>query len=630
MSGTRIRLMANVCIDSVAWGYGSSDWNGYRQWLLQELVGNNVDYIGSGVTGLMDKNANEGRPGERINQTMRFSSPALHQRPNVILLNVGNNDCVYQDDVDHAPTRLEKLLEDIFTICPDTTLILSTLGPSSNDYYMQRFAIINNAMPAMVESFIERGKHILIANMSSIEVQTDMFDDLHMNDLGYYEMAKAFYSAMYQANLRGWINSPVPVSQKALVLETACNSLPTWEQLPILFAGFRNAPPDALYFFGDVDGDSRDDLIVLAPDGTIQPYINLLNPLPDPNKIIEWWPAETMSSPASTAWGAPKLLLADLTGATFSSLIYVYPNGSIFAAQNLGPDPSLGVIVFKDLALVADGEKLSIPTDPKGIRFHDIDGDGRADLLYLSQDGALSAWLNRADLQKHSTGTPDPNALNIDWIPQGEIISSRGTVRKDVRLADLNGDGMADYMIVNEENGSVVTWLNKGYAGSHKKEPETSESTSKQSWAERTLIDLIRRPKKKATDSVEDLNGGDRYRTAIERDRNKMLMNQKEGSKTGDTQSLLTEKPQWKWENLGTVFDGTGRKDEGTRFGPGTPGVTFADVVSETRLYQVIVSKFANSFRLAREELRISSWKTMGPFQAGEICAEIYLSGLPI
>ena len=571
---------------------------------MQELAGNNVDYIGSGVTGLMDNNANEGRPGERINQTMRFSSPALHQRPNVILLNVGNNDCVYQDDVEHAPARLEKLLEDIFVICPEATVLLSTLGPSSNDYYMERFAIINNAMPAMVESFNNQGKHILIANMSSIDVQTDMFDDLHMNDWGYSEMAKAFHMALDQANSMGWVKSPVPVSQKALVLETACTSLPTWEQLPILFAGFKNAPSDALYFFGDVDGDSRDDLIVLAPDGTIQPYINLVNPLPDPIKVIEWWPAEIISSPASTAWGAPKLLLADLTGAKFSSLIYVYPNGSIYAAQNLGPDPSLGVIVFKGLVLVADGDKLSIPTDPKGIRFHDIDGDGRADLLYLSQDGTLSAWLNRADLQRHSTGAPDPNALNIDWIPQGEIIGTeivKYAVRKDVRLADLNGDGMADYMIVHPENGNVVTWLNKGFAGSHKKEPDTSETISKQSWAERTLTELISRPKKKALEIAEEMRSGKIDQTTKEKNRGNMPMKQKEVSKESDMQSLLGGKAQWKWEELGTVFDAAGREDEGTRFGPGTPGVTFADVAGSRRA----------SYLLVEDNGAISGWGNM-------------------
>lgn len=514
----------------------------------------------------------------------------------MILLNIGNNDCVYDDHVDKAPARLRKLLHEIFEICPDATVLLSTLGPSSNTHYMKRFAIINNAMSDIVQSLVEQGRHILVANMSNvIDVEGDMFDDLHMNDAGYYRMAKVFYSALDEANLRGWISKPMSVPRKTLILETTCTSLPTWEQLPRLFSGFTGAPADALYFFGDVDGDSRDDLLVLAPDGTLQPYINLANPLPDPEKIMEWWPAPSISTPASSANGAPLLLLADLTGGTFSSLIYVYPNGSIFASQNLGPDPAQGRIIFQEPKLIADTRQT--PSDPLGIRFHDIDGDGRADLLYVTPTGTVSAWLNRANLEKHSTARPEPHALNIDWLPQGEIVSDMiGVARKDVRLADLNGDGLADYLWVNPDDGSVEAWLNKGLEPWYKQALESEQLLGKKNWVENggNVPGLTAKPRNEEKGEKEKKE--DKRAEAVEK-----MTGQKKGASEkaptkpgniyggGGVQSLMVERTYWNWQELGVVFDGTGRGDEGLRIGPGAPGVAFADVAGSRRAAYLFV-----------------------------------------
>ena len=570
-----------MCEDSIAWGYGSSDWNGYRQWLLEDLAGNNVEYIGSGVTGQMENNANEGRPGERINQTIQFSSAALHQRPNVILLNVGNNDCVFQDDLADAPARLKKLLEDIFEICPDATVVLAMLGPSSNTFYMERFANINDAMPGMAQSFVKRGKHLLIANMSNLGVQSDMFDDLHPNDSGYYRMAKSFYRAIDQANSNGWIHEPVSVPRKTLVLETTCTSLPSWEQLPLVFAGFMNAPDNAKYFFADVDGDSREDLIVLAPDGTAQPYINLPNPIPEPGKIIAWWPAQMMHTPVSSEPDSSRLLLADLTGATFSSFIYINPDGSIFAAQNLGPDPTQGQIVFKDPVLIANSSHER--PDPLGVRFNDIDGDGRADLLYITPTGGVKAWLNRADLQKHSTAIPEPNALNIEWVPRGEIVETKmvgDVARQHIRLADLNGDGMADYLWVNPDDGSVEAWLNKGIPGKSKPAKQSELKPVDKPWWEKNLLSLVPRHKKRR-------NGNSEIESkAEEKSSEKLLSKLAEVEEKSSAQKSMTKSPSnasWAWEDLGVVFDKAGRGDNRLHAGVGSPGITFADVAGSRR-----------------------------------------------
>ncbi|MFI9643382.1 FG-GAP-like repeat-containing protein [Micromonospora sp. NPDC051925] len=57
--------------------------------------------------------------------------------------------------------------------------------------------------------------------------------------------------------------------------------------------------------------------------------------------------------------------------------------------------------------------------------------------------------------------TPTPPGWN--WV--GEIAPGVGTTRDQVRFADLNGDGRADYLVVGDQ-GQVRAWLNTGTGNS--------------------------------------------------------------------------------------------------------------------------------------------------------------------
>ncbi|KAL5347503.1 hypothetical protein ACLOAV_007815 [Pseudogymnoascus australis] len=86
--------------------------------------------------------------------------------------------------------------------------------------------------------------------------------------------------------------------------------------------------------------------------------------------------------------------------------------------------------------------------DPKYARLHDMDGDGKA--VWIDPDtGAIRCWLNKY-----------PNA----WVKAGEdglIADGRGP-SDSIFLADMNGDGLDDYLVVNPDDGSADIYWNHG------------------------------------------------------------------------------------------------------------------------------------------------------------------------
>ena len=84
--------------------------------------------------------------------------------------------------------------------------------------------------------------------------------------------------------------------------------------------------------------------------------------------------------------------------------------------------------------------------------FADINGDEAMDYLNIDKSsGAVWAWIHDS---------------NNGWVPWGEIATGQATKAGDrVIFADINGDHLADYLVVHADN-SVDAWLNNS-AGAH-------------------------------------------------------------------------------------------------------------------------------------------------------------------
>ncbi|KAM3459126.1 hypothetical protein MY3296_000273 [Beauveria thailandica] len=80
-----------------------------------------------------------------------------------------------------------------------------------------------------------------------------------------------------------------------------------------------------------------------------------------------------------------------------------------------------------------------------------MNGDGRADYVWIDpKTGEIRCWLNNI---------PEP------WTPAGtnnSIIGSGAGRGETIYLADMNGDGRDDYLVIKPRNGAVRVFWNYG------------------------------------------------------------------------------------------------------------------------------------------------------------------------
>lgn len=196
--------------DSITYGFQSSDGNGYRQYLLTLLAGNNVNFIGSVQAGTMTNNNNEGHSGAIIDQIASYAYLSLPERPNVVLLMAGTNDMNNDVDPDNAAARLGALIDEIFAACPDTVVIVAQIIPAANPDTFARLVTYNARISLLVNQQQTAGKHVIKAWMPL--TTDDLIDGLHPTDMGYSKMADGWLDALVRANAKGWIGQPVIVN----------------------------------------------------------------------------------------------------------------------------------------------------------------------------------------------------------------------------------------------------------------------------------------------------------------------------------------------------------------------------------------------------------------------------------
>lgn len=218
---------------SITFGLRSTDGNGYRNdllGLLNQGGNSNVTYVGTRNSGNMSENAVEGWPGDRIDMLLPKARDAVARYlPNVILVNVGTNDCVQDFDINSTTqaspvepdltsdpagnigSRMRVLVEGLLEWSPNTTVVVSTLIDNLFDTTQARIDDANEQFRAVALDLQSQGKSVVLAEMTAEAGGPDknmMADETHPTDAGYALMANRWYAALVEAGQKGLLVQP--------------------------------------------------------------------------------------------------------------------------------------------------------------------------------------------------------------------------------------------------------------------------------------------------------------------------------------------------------------------------------------------------------------------------------------
>ncbi|MFG1954029.1 FG-GAP-like repeat-containing protein [Micromonospora sp. NPDC048830] len=481
--------------DSITYGLESSDGNGYRDELYNYLKNSaqGVDFVGSVQAGSMSDPDNEGHPGDRIDEIAAFADCSVPQyQPNVITLHAGTNDMNQDYYLSSAPTRLKNLINQALADSPRATVLAAKLIPTGKAGLQPRIDAYNAALPGVVDDLQREGKHVLLVDMSRVLVSDGLENDAHPTDAGYAKMADAWYEAVLEANAKGWLQTPLAEQAPAV-----CDAFlgEGWRALGVIAPGYGvnlgrtiitelNGDQRADYLqvgqdgkfrasvntvgtpgqpdwvdvgtydpgagtvdvlgeevrFADINGDGRDDYLAVSSDSKVRAFLNY----PGSGNQLRFVHAGIVFSEAS--FNRNNLRFADVTGDKRDDILRVSAEGAVHAYVNLwtSTDP-----VPQEWRLWLNWAGGPQGSSLEAVRFADGDGDGRADYLQVSIDGAVHAFLNRGG------GGNGSFEARYNWAYASNY------PRKYVQFADISGDGKADYLVVYD-GGAVRAWLNRG------------------------------------------------------------------------------------------------------------------------------------------------------------------------
>ncbi|MEU0549878.1 FG-GAP-like repeat-containing protein [Micromonospora sp. NPDC005979] len=424
--------------DSITHGVGGSPGGtGYRARLWELLAGRPgaLDFVGSVDSGQLPDTDHEGHPRWRISQITSLVSDCTMRRyrPNVVTLHIGTNDMTQDPDVAAAADRLRALIEQITRLAPETTVLVATLVPSLTAVTNNRIQQYNARIPGIVSGLRAEGRSVRLVSMNAVTT-ADLNDPLHPNNTGYRKMADAFGRAVTDALAEGIVRPPVagdttPCGPPAGNLPPSGSSPPGWNWAGQIAAG---AGPREQVRFADLDGDGRDDYLLLGEQGQVRLWLNR-----GTGDGVRW---QSQGEVARGSAPRDQVRFADFDGDGRDDYLVVGDQGQVQAWLNTGAGDAVS---WTAKGVVATG----VGATREQVRFADIDMDGRADYLVVGDQGQVRAWLNAVD------------ADSAGWIGQGEIASGVGSTRERVRFADLDGDGRDDYLTVTDQ-AWVRGWLN--------------------------------------------------------------------------------------------------------------------------------------------------------------------------
>ena len=184
---------------------------GYRIGLWQRFGagGFRVDFVGTlfnGPASLGDHD-HEGHSGWRIDMIdANIVNWARATNPHSVLLHIGTNDVLQNFNLAGAPGRLSTLIDHITATVPVAEVFVATIIPLANAGAEANVRTYNAAIPGIVQSKVNAGRHVHLVDMHSALTTADLADGVHPNATGYEKMAATWFTAL--RSVPGSIGNP--------------------------------------------------------------------------------------------------------------------------------------------------------------------------------------------------------------------------------------------------------------------------------------------------------------------------------------------------------------------------------------------------------------------------------------
>jgi lysophospholipase L1-like esterase len=173
----------------------------YRTSLWQRFVsgGYKVDFVGSlsGGPAALGDHDHEGHSGWRIDQIDANIVGWLRTyQPHTVLLHIGTNDVLQNNNVANAPARLSALIDHITATAPTAEVFVAQIIPLSNSGQNAQVRTYNAAIPGIVSGKVSAGQHVHLVDMYDALTTADLADGVHPTAGGYDKMAAVWNAAL--------------------------------------------------------------------------------------------------------------------------------------------------------------------------------------------------------------------------------------------------------------------------------------------------------------------------------------------------------------------------------------------------------------------------------------------------
>ncbi|GAB1818239.1 GDSL-type esterase/lipase family protein [Herbidospora sp. RD11066] len=384
--------------DSITYGVGTSDNSSYRARLSSLLLAgcvDRVDYVGSQRNGTLADKDHEGHPGWTIGQIGSIAPCTIRQyRPNVVTLHIGTNDMARNVAVDTAPDRLRSLIRRITDQAPETTVLVSTLIPSTVPTSMNRIQRYNEAIPGIVAEFQRLGRFVHLVDMSAVGT-ADLTDSLHPNANGFRKMGDAFHRTISTIGVFSAKNgfpdacgigpdTGAGGGTTGGVENPTTSTMNGWRHNGQIASGV-GATRDEVRF-ADLNGDGRDDYLVVGAQAQVTAWFNT----PGGGGGVSW----VSQGEIASGFGIPAALIdfADIDGDRRDDYLVVSEWGRIWAWRNNRG----GGTTWISEGQIATG----VGATRDRLFLADFNGDLRDDYLVSSAAGVVTAWTNNGLVRK--------------------------------------------------------------------------------------------------------------------------------------------------------------------------------------------------------------------------------------